>query len=256
VRAGLLGFAAGLAAGAATLVRPSWLLFTPFAVLIGLAVGGQRRRQLGLGLAMLAGLCAVMAPWWVRNARLTGHFVATTLQVGASLYDGLNPAATGASNMDFVAPLTHAARKDFQAGHAPGERFEYYLDRRFFGEAVAWARDNPGQVARLALAKLARLWNLWPNEPRFSAWPERLVVLATYVPVLVLGAAGAWKTIHRGWPYVLCWLPAVYFSLLHMVFVSSLRYRQPAMLALIVLAAGVVASHQPGRVVSDRSGPA
>ncbi len=31
-----LGFAAGLAAGAATLMRPSWLLFTPLAIVVGL----------------------------------------------------------------------------------------------------------------------------------------------------------------------------------------------------------------------------
>ena len=34
-----LGFSAGIAAGAATLMRPSWLLFTPFALGIGMIVG-------------------------------------------------------------------------------------------------------------------------------------------------------------------------------------------------------------------------
>ena len=50
-----------------------------------------------------------------------------------------------------------------------------------------------------------------------------------------------WRFTPRGWPYVLAWLPAVYFTLLHVVFIGSIRYREPAMLALAVLAAGVIA---------------
>jgi hypothetical protein len=39
----------------------------------------------------------------------------------------------------------------------------------------------------------------------------------------------------------MCWLPAVYLTLIHLVFVSSVRYREPAMLGVIVLAAVVAA---------------
>jgi len=222
---------AGLAAGLATLMRPSWLLFTPFALAVGLSAGKPRRRHLALGAAMLAGLLLVMTPWWVRNARVTGHFVPTTLQVGASLYDGWNPQATGASEMSFVERFAD------ELGN-PADTLEYRLDRRLRDEALAWARRHPGRVLELAGIKLVRMWNLWPNEPSLSSWPLRLALAVTYVPVLVLALVGAVRTTRRGWPYVLCWLPAVYFSLLHMVFVSSIRYRQPAMLPLMVLAAG------------------
>lgn len=242
-RTALLAFSGGLVAGAAALVRPSWLLFAPFAIVVGLAAGKARKRHLALGAAMLIGLMLAMMPWWIRNARVIGHFVPTTLQVGVSLYDGLNPQASGASNIgaaDGIAAEEY--RRPPASAEGTREPFEYRLDRRLRAEALAWARAHPGRVLELAGVKLARMWNFWPNERVFSAWYIRLAVVVTYVPVLLLGAVGAWKTIHRGFPYVLCWLPAVYFTLLHVVFVSSIRYREPAMLPWMVLGAGVIVS--------------
>jgi len=218
---------------------------------VGLAAGRPRGRHLAIGLGMLLGLIAAMTPWWIRNARVTGRFVPTTLQVGASLYDGLNPHATGASRMMTLELAERERRDPAGAGGEPSDTFEYRLDRRLRAEALAWARANPGRASRLALAKLRRMWNCWPNEPTLSSWPIRLAVLVSYLPVLVLAILGACRTVRRGWPYVLCWLPAVYFTLLHVVFVSSIRYRQPAMLTLIVLAAGVVVS-EGGRRTCDR----
>ncbi|MDZ7620775.1 MAG: hypothetical protein U1E05_27545, partial [Patescibacteria group bacterium] len=113
-------------------------------------------------------------------------------------------------------------------------------------EAVAWATTHPGRAARLALVKMGRMWNIWPNEPSFSTWPVRLVVAGTYLPVMILAAIGTWRTVRLGLPYMLCWLPAVYFTLLHTVFVSSIRYREPPMLALMVLAAAAVFSPNLG----------
>ncbi len=232
---------AGLAAGAATLVRPSWLLFTPMAMLISVVVCGQKLRQIGIGAAMLLGLIVAMTPWWVRNAQVTGRFVPTTLQVGASLYDGLNPAATGASNMEFVDRFSEQMRsRSDKSQEQPSEPFEVRLDRRLRTEAIHWAMSNPARAVRLAAVKVMRTWNIWPNEPSLSAWPVRLTVALTYTPILILGILGAVGTIRLGWPYILCWLPAVYFTMLHAVFIGSIRYRQPAMLGLIVLAAGVV----------------
>lgn len=247
-RAAGLAALAGLAAGAATLMRPSWLLFTPFAVALGVAFSKARLRHLGLGVAMLAGLAMAMSPWWIRNARVTGHFVPTTLQVGASLYDGWNPSATGASEMSFVERFAAEERRK-----PDGDSLELRLDRRLRHEALAWARENPGRAAQLGLVKLVRMWNVWPNEPSMGNWLVRVAVAVTYVPIVLLAVLGAAWTARRGWPYVLCWLPAVYLSLLHMVFVSSIRYRQPAMLGLIVLAAGAaVMGAKRGQGSGDR----
>jgi 4-amino-4-deoxy-L-arabinose transferase-like glycosyltransferase len=233
-------FAGGLAAGAATLMRPSWLLFTPFALCFALLFYRDRWRNLAIGGVMLLGLAIAMCPWWVRNYHVAGRFVPTSLQVGASLYDGLHPGATGASDMRFVAEQRAAQlAEDAAATEPPRGLFEDRLDRRMQRESLAWARQNPGRVWQLVRIKFLRMWNVWPNAAELRSWPLRIVVTATYLPLLVLGLWGAGRYAPRGWPYLLCVLPAVYFTLLHVVFVSSIRYRQPALLLLIVLATGV-----------------
>ena len=143
-RATALAAGAGAAGAIATLIRPSWLLFTPLALVIGLAFDNRRSRQAVMGLAICGSFVVCMLPWWIRNAEVAGHFVATTLQVGASLYDGLNPAADGGSNLAFVPEFVAAERA---AGPAAAERdtFEYRLDRRM---AMGRRRLGPHESAQ------------------------------------------------------------------------------------------------------------
>jgi hypothetical protein len=106
--------------------------------------------------------------------------------------------------------------------------------------AVDWAKSHPGRVLALMKTKFARMWNLWPNASEFRSWKLRLIIVLGYLPLLTCALWGTWKFARQGWPYILCVMPAVYFTCLHVVFVSSLRYRQPAMLVGIVLAAAAV----------------
>ena len=235
--------AAGLCAGLATLMRPSWLLFVPFAAAIGVAIGPSRWKHAKIAAVMLVGLCLPMSPWWIRNHAVAGRFVPTSLQVGASLYDGLNPNATGASDMRFVAVFVEQQwAADEQPGADTTGLFEDRLDRRMRDASLGWARNNPARVVQLAGIKFLRMWNPVPNAAEFGSTPLRLILAATFVPVILLALVAAWRHLRRDWPYLLLVLPAIYFTCLHMIFVSSIRYRQPAMLPLIVLAAAVFTS--------------
>jgi 4-amino-4-deoxy-L-arabinose transferase-like glycosyltransferase len=240
-RAAASALGAGVVGGAATLTRPSWLLFAPLVVAVSLLLPGRSWRRAALGAGVLLGSLAALLPWWVRNAAVTHHFVPTTLQVGASLYDGLNPRATGASNMRWGQAIAADERMQcLKRGDISVDSPEYQVDRRLRREALQWAWEHPWQVVRLAGAKLVRVWNVWPNEAQFSLWPVRLLVVFTYVPIVILGIIGARRTVGRGWPYGVCWLPAVYLSLIHAIFVSSMRYREPALLPWMVLAAAAL----------------
>lgn len=233
-------FLGGVCGGIATLMRPSWLLFLPFAGVIALAVSSARPKQAIILAVMLIGLCLTMLPWWVRNYSIAGRFVPTSLQVGASLYDGLSPTATGASEMSFVPRFVEEQRAADAAATSPPGIFEDRLDRRMRDASVKWARQHPGAALKLAGVKFLRMWNFVPNAAEMRGGSLRWALALSYTPTILLALIGAWRFAPRGWGYVLCLVPAIYFTLLHCVFVSSIRYRQPAMLPLIVLVAAVV----------------
>jgi len=248
--------ATGVLAGAATLARPSWLALIPFAGLFGVIAGKNRGRRMAMLFVMLLTLALTMMPWWIRNYRVVGRFVPTTLQVGASLYDGLNPQATGASNMWFANDYYHRLEDERRAGTLQ-EPLEVALDQRLRHDALEWASAHPARVLRLAAIKFSRMWNVWPNDEQFRSPAVRLAIAAGYLPVLLLAFVGAWKFLRRGFVYWLCVFPALYLTLMHVIFVSSLRYRDPAMIGGIVLAVGALVKGRKitlTRSASERSG--
>ena len=122
-----------------------------------------------------------------------GRFVPTSLQVGASLYDGLHPGATGASDMRFVAEQRAAQQdEDAAASEPPTGLFEDRLDRRMQRESTDWARQNPGRVAQLVGIKFVRMWNVWPNAEELRSWPLRLIVAANLLAARRAGGFGEW----------------------------------------------------------------
>ncbi len=282
----LLGIAAGMTAGLAALMRPSWLLFPPFVLGcklvcdswaawrldraaghaparvwptgLWLAVAGVART----GMPILLGVCLVMAPWWWRNRQVTGQFVLTTLQVGASLYDGWRPDAEGGSDMRFAPRFFEELKREDAARQTPAQgTFESRLDRRHRDAALAWARAHPRRVLELVGIKFARMWSPVPNSRDMGGALLRLVVAAGFVPLIALAVWQTWRcraawpaarpavwTAVRpaDWPAVwLLWVPALYLTCLHVIFVSSLRYRQPALLPLMTLAAAALVESAP-----------
>jgi hypothetical protein len=203
---------------------------------------------------------------------VTGHFVATTLWLGPSLYDGLSPQATGDSNMDFVENDGRYSRSDVPD-------FEYQANAYYRRAALDFARHSPGRAIALGFHKLWRFANPFPNAEQFSRRAVWWGVGLFETPVLILGAVGAWRCIRQilpanravvglardrcvsggrnsgefqntqtvspqavrfrdpFWALVLSTGPLVYFALVHTVFVGSIRYRLPAEYALLTMTA-------------------
>lgn len=218
-----IAIATGVAAGASVMVKPSWALAVPAFVAIWW-VSQRTIRTLQRMMVVCLSAAAVMAPWWVRNERVFGFFVPTALWAGASLYDGLNPEADGSSNMRFL------GEDQFKS------LGEVEQDTTLRQHAITFARENSGRVMKLAFIKAARFWSPWPNAPEFRASLTNLASALITIPIFALMAAGLFANRHDPRALVLLAGPLLYFFAIHMIFVSSIRYRIPAEVPALALA--------------------
>jgi 4-amino-4-deoxy-L-arabinose transferase-like glycosyltransferase len=225
----MIALASGSAAGLAILVRPSWALYLPVVLVLWVITTVRDRGAIIVAIrrAMIfaIGLIAVMSPWWVRNAGIYGRFVPTALWMGASLYDGLNPKATGASDMSFL--------YDREIWPLDEQDQDAELARR----AISFAREEPGRVLRLAMVKLGRFWSPWPNADGFFSPARALAGAIVELPLFGLMLVGGWARRRDPRVWIVLAGPMIYFCALHLVFASSMRYRIPAEMPALGLAA-------------------
>lgn len=240
---------AGIFSGLACLARPSWFLFPPFAAAWMWTFSKDRYRT-GRGIAFFAlGVILSMSPWWIRNYQETGKFVPTTLQVGASLYDGWHEGASGSSdeNMNFVDTFAREQQMQDREMLANGSgveldgTFEYRLDRRIYRSAISWAMANPSDVVRLSLVKLGKTWSPLPTAGQIGNRWVRYGEAIAYLVILALAGFGWWELRREGWRVSIYAIPSFYFAGLHAIFIGSVRYRQPAIVALCILAGCAIA---------------
>jgi len=166
-----------------------------------------------------------------------------TTRGGISLYDGLQSGATGASN------LAHTKTMPEVRGLS-----EVQWDRFFRDQAWAAARRDPARVLALAWRKLLRTWSPTPNAQEHRHGLAAAASAAWTVFVLGLAVIGLWarRRAVRAWLVLL--LPVVLVTLLHMVFVGSVRYRVPTMpLVMVLSAAGLDWLVTRGRMIMSTS---
>ncbi len=221
------GFLTGLLTGLTTLVRPGWILWPWFGSCVVCAFGTQAFRQrLLISLLIFAGCFLALTPWAWRNHNVTGHWIFTSLWSGPSLYDGLHPDATGASDMTFV------DKEDVFSTMSEFDANAHYKQRAF-----QFAISNPLRTAELALIKAGRYLSPTLNAAGFSGGASALFCLGWYVLFWGFVVLGAYSM--RKEPGILFLLaaPFLQFLLVHMAFVGSIRYRLPVEFPLSIIAA-------------------
>jgi hypothetical protein len=240
-----LAMGSGGLLGLSALARPSWslwpLVLTPYLWIVLGSAHQPRIRRLGWIASIAIGMSLAMAPWWIRNWGITGHFVPTTLQVGASLYDGWHAGASGSSdeNMDFVFQFIEEQKADdamlANQGITPQSTFEWRVDRRLGRAAMGWALENPSNVLWLGLVKSIKTWTPLPVAKELSSPSIRWSEAFGYSAIVIGMVIGSWRLrrIRGSWLLI---MPCLYLAILHAIFIGSVRYRQPGVLLLCPLA--------------------
>lgn len=226
------------------MLRPSaaaWVALTWLLVLMHVPL-----RKAGLVVARCALVAGILfLPWGLRNVAVLGQPAWLSTNGGWTLYDAQGPRADGGSAQQHFAEELPGLRNLDELGQ----------DALLRHAALEQMRRDPARVLRLAWVKLARTWNPIPN---FSEYRTPIVALASaaYTIPLVLLGLGAWRWMRRDAALLItAWLPVLTFTVLHMFYVGSLRYRVPLMPFLAVCAAvsivriggGPVALRKPGQ---------
>jgi 4-amino-4-deoxy-L-arabinose transferase-like glycosyltransferase len=234
---------AGLLWGAALITGGSALLFCLGVGAALLLLWRARRRfapAFAAGLCFVAGAAVLMAPWFYTTNQMVGRPVLTT-NAAFNLYLGNNPAATGR----FVSIADTPLGKDWNATRA--QLGEVGNADRLQAEALDWIAANPGTAARLAAFKLVYFWQ--PNLPDAGEMAAskavaaiRLVEVGQYGLILLLGLfAFASRLIAPDAKWIFAAMIAG-FWLIHAAAYIIVRYRDPVIPLLIVLAAVPVAA--------------
>ena len=226
----------GAVAAACVHARESSLGLVVVAVCFVVARHRFRRSTLTGAAITVMLVVASLIPWAVRNERITGSWVWLTTRAGISLYDGVRPGATGASDLGDVKNMP-AVR-----GLSETQWNRYFLDA-----SHAAIVDDPVRIVRLGGVKFMRMWNPFPNVDTYQSSLVRAISAGWAFPTFALAAVGAvylpirHRQVGLRIAMFLC-LPAVYLTALHCVFVGSVRYRLGAVPMLHILAAfGLVA---------------
>lgn len=231
---------AGILLALGTLTR-STALFLPLALLPFIILRlrrqalihrrGLARQSLLVTMLMLTYIATLLPLVW-RQHRVLGEWrLPTRTGGGASLLEALGPWADGGPGMDrIIYPPT-----------APGAD-ELDRDRVYRQHAIQWAGANRGRTVELAWAKLKRTWSVNINAAEYRSPLYAVVAWLTVAPIFALACIGLWIDRRRIEVVLLLLAPAGYFTLVHMVFVGSIRYRLPAMPLVFILAA-LAATH-------------
>jgi hypothetical protein len=196
-------------------------------------------KKLSLVLLIMVSMLAIASPWVIRNWSVLGSPVLNT-NFGFNLYLGNNPSATG--EFVSISDTPQGGVWDELRSHS-----EIVASEALRNEALAWIKENPDKFLDLAWRKAGYFW--MPPVHQVESEQSNVEALARTIWViqffLLIGAATGTifcSKLRQNNAVRMMWLAVVGYTTVHMLFYVIVRYREPIMPFLCIMAALAIES--------------
>lgn len=188
----------------------------------------------------------MMGPWWVHQYVKYDQFVRLNLGDGIVLYAGnnaLNKSGGGVNSDKGV---------DFDIGWLENIDNPIEKNQALKEQAYKYIIDNKVQFLKMSIVKFVRFWRLWPYSSIYESPFYIAMSLLSYGVVLILFLLYIVRHIREHYRRVGPILILIgYLSLVHMVLISSIRYRFPIEPFLIIFASFLSVSYWNKRLNNE-----
>jgi len=204
------GIITGLITGIAGLCRPTMEAFFPFALIFVLFTVGSYRSRLLKVLFVGIGFILALSPWIIRNFVVLGRFVPGTTMGGAVFWEGNNPYSEGG-------PCRYFPEGIWQID-------ESRRDSIFYRITLDHIKQNPRRFIKLLGKKFVRFWNVVLNASEYRSFFYRLVSILSFGLILPFFIVGIFiPPLDQKKLFLISII--VFFTIFHMIFLASIRYR-------------------------------
>jgi 4-amino-4-deoxy-L-arabinose transferase-like glycosyltransferase len=223
------------------LIRPMYLLFVPFVLLLIFLEEPRWNTALKRSIVLLAGCALLILPWSVYMTTNAGTPILVSANGGETISGGLNPVLVEQGYQVFVAPdgrVTWTGPGKWLPIHESGYLSEAELQLPYFQQdkllkqrTLEWIVTHPRETISLQAAKLLYMWGFYPLR-----WDQQtLLGSVPTIVALLLSLAGLIR--FRGYTRQLArfWLLPIFVSAVALVSWGSWRFRQPGDLGILVL---------------------
>jgi len=171
----------------------------------------------------------LMSPWWIRNYTIFDRFVPFTTSSGANFYLGNN-------NMNKYGGCDWLKDANTTFVKSMKNLSELEKNQRFKEKAVRFIYDNPSRFVELMWLKIKRFYNIQFNNEDLRKSFLNVISIFSYGTIFMMFLLSIVLNLKNWRKFSAIYMLFLYFTLIHVIVIASLRYRLPLEPFMILMA--------------------